>query len=151
MRTTLIRFSAASYLMAINATGTMAHGYKQKAIEIVHPWTFDKPEPGGRDAIVGMEIKNSAAKPDRLVSASSAIAQRVEIRNASAGPNNSSKAIEVGPGGKIDLGAKGAHLRLIRLKKALTAYDTLPVTLVFEGAGKIRIDVLVEEYIEPKN
>jgi len=40
---------------------------------------------------------------------------------------------------------------LVGLKKGLTAYDTLPVTLVFQRAGRIKIDVLVEETSEPKS
>jgi periplasmic copper chaperone A len=122
------------------ADAASAHGYKRKNIEIVHPWTADKPQPGGRDAIVSMDIKNAGASADRLVGATSAIAERVELATGSA-----AKAIEVAPRGRVDLTAKTQHLRLVGLKKRLTAYDTLPVTLVFERAGRIRIDVLVEE------
>lgn len=122
------------------ADAASAHGYKRKSIEIVHPWTADKPQPGGRDAIVSMDIKNAGASADRLVSATSAIAERVELATGSA-----AKAIEVAPRGRVDLTAKTQHLRLVGLKKSLAAYDTLPVTLVFERAGRIRIDVLVEE------
>jgi copper(I)-binding protein len=124
------------------ATDASAHGYKRKSIEIVHPWTGDKAEAGGRDAIVCMDIKNSGAKADRLVSATSTIAERVEIRSSS---EPLAKGIEIAPRDRVDLTAKTQHLRLIGLKKGLTAYDTLPVTLVFQHAGRIKIDVLVEE------
>jgi copper(I)-binding protein len=141
--------------LALVATVASAHGYKQKSIEVVHPWTFDRTEPGGRDAIVSMDIKNAGREPDRLLGASSTIAHRVEIRAApdqSRGADKRSSAvIEIGPASRLDLTAKGLHLRLIGLKKSLTAYDTLPVTLVFEKAGRLKIDVLVEEASDQKN
>lgn len=146
MRATSINVVIAILFTALCATAASAHGYKRKSIEIVHPWTADKPEPGGRDAIVCMDIKSSGAETDRLVGATSPIAERVEIRAAGGGT-----AIEVAPRGRVDLTAKTQHLRLIGLKKSLTAYDTLPVTLVFQRAGRIKIDVLVEETSQPKS
>ena len=131
--------------LAVFATEASAHGYKRKSIEIVHPWTGDKAEAGGRDAIVSMDIKNSGAEADRLLSATSAIAERVELRTAA---EALPKGIEIAPRGRVDLTAKTQHVRLIGLKKGLTAYDTLPVTLVFQRAGRIKIDVLVEETSE---
>ena len=134
--------------LAVSSVDASAHGYKRKSIEIVHPWTGDKAEAGGRDAIVSMDIKNSGAEADRLVSATSTIAERVEIRT-SGGPLP--RGIEIAPRGRVDLTAKTQHLRLVGLKKGLTAYDTLPVTLVFQRTGRIKIDVLVEEASEPKS
>jgi hypothetical protein len=151
MRSAPVRLLLASLFLTAFSLAACAHGYKHKAIEIVHPWTFDRPVPGSSDAIVGMDIKNAGEVPDRLIGASSAITARVAISGAAepsrpAGPTG----IEIGPGAKVELGAKGPHLRLIGLKKELTAYDTLPVTLMFEKAGRIRIDVLVEESSEPQ-
>jgi copper(I)-binding protein len=131
--------------LAASAVDASAHGYKRKSIEIVHPWTGDKPEAGGRDAIVSMDVKNSGAEADRLVSATSTIAARVEIRTSSGPLPN---GIVISPRGRVDLTSKTQHLRLVGLKKGLTAYDTLPVTLVFQRAGRIKIDVLVEETSE---
>ena len=142
MRTIITGLMAAACGVALSSP-TLSHGYKRKSIEIVHPWTADKPQPGGRDAIVSMDIKNAGADPDRLVGATSMVAERVEVHTGSG-----AKAIEVAPRGRVDLTANSQHLRLVGLKKALTAYDTLPVTLVFERAGRIRIDVLVEESSE---
>ena len=124
--------------LVVCATDASAHGYKRKSIEIVHPWTGDKAEAGGRDAIVCMDIKNSGAEADRLISATSPIAERVEIR-----AGTGATAIEIGPRGRVDLTSKSQHLRMVGLKKSLTAYDTLPVTLIFQRAGRIKIDVLV--------
>lgn len=145
MHPSLGRLLAIALCVVIAPAVVVAHGYKRKSIEIVHPWTGDKAEPGGRDAIVCMDIKNSGREADRLVSASSVIAQRVEIRTST---EPLPRGIEIASRGRVDLSAKTQHLRLIGLKKELTAYDTLPVTLVFQRAGRINIDVLVEETSE---
>jgi len=122
-----------------------AHGYKQKSIEIVHPWTRDAFEPSTRDALVGMEIKNKGALPDRLISAACSLAERVELRSQLDGPP--APWLDIAPKGAIELGRNGTHIRLIGLKKSLLTYDTIPVTLVFAKGGTIKIDVLVEEAI----
>lgn len=46
-----------------------AHGTKTRTLEIVHPWCADSHEPGTRDVIVGMTIRNFASCDDELVSA----------------------------------------------------------------------------------
>ena len=132
-----------------------AHGYKRNTLEVIHPYTFEKPEPGGRDAIVGMTLRNGGKQVEHLVGATSSIAERVEIMvlrpdAVSAGTAKSPPRIEIRPGTETELKASSVHVRLIGLKKALTAYDTLPVTLNFERAGRMKIDVMVEEVLEKK-
>ena len=99
-----------------------------------------------------MAIRNKGRQIERLIGARSSVAETVEIRGV-ASPQVKGKApsaphIAIAPGKEIDLRSSGMHVRLIGLKKALTAYDTLLVTLVFERAGSVDIDVLVEEVIE---
>ena len=141
-------------LMAYSLAAS-AHGYKRNTLEVIHPYTFEKPEPGGRDAIVGMTLRNSGKQIERLVGATSSIAERVEIvlprpDATSSGTAKSPPRIEIRPGTETELKASSVYVRLIGLKKALTAYDTLPVTLTFERAGRLKIDVMVEEVLEPK-
>lgn len=134
-----------------------AHGYKRKSLEVIHPWTSEKPEPGGRDAIVGMTLRNSGTRPEHLIGVRSGIAERAVILSGAAGNGTDgamkgakgpAMQIEIKPGQEVHLKASAAHVRLIGLKKALTAYDTLPVTLLFENAGRLDIDVMVEEIVE---
>jgi copper(I)-binding protein len=125
------------------ASSAGAHGYKRKSIEVVHPWTSEKADADGRQALVGMKMKNASAEPDRLVRAESAVAERVELRAADESVLTSGIAV---PGsGAIDLKRGTVHVQLVGLRKTLIPYDTLPVTLVLEKAGRISIDVLVEE------
>ena len=145
-RTLLVALVALGPSLAVSSP-VVAHSYKRGAIEIVHPWCPDTHVEGTKDVIVGMGIKSTVSRGDKLLRAETTVATSVEIRDQT-GAVVSSLAI---PGkGTLTLGRKGAHVRLVGLKKALVAYDTLPVTLVFELGGRIAVDVLVEEPIEAK-
>jgi len=54
-------------------------------------------------------------------------------------------AILVGAGADVELVRNGPHLLLSGLKKRLDAYDTFKLTLVFEKAGSMVVEVAVEE------
>jgi len=124
-----------------------AHSHKKKNLEIVHPWTLAMLDKGVTTARVFMTIKNSGGAPDRLISASTRRAERVELSvgDGAAKDTKSAAAFTVGAGKVLALHAKGQHLVLTGVKKAFHAYDDFKMTLVFEKAGLMVIDVLVEE------
>lgn len=132
-----------SVLAGTSAGHAHAHGYKRNAIEIVHPWTSEKGEAEGRDAIVAMEIRNTGKVSDRILRAETVIAERAELRDRAGVVVTGGVPIQ--PGKALEFGRGTVHLRLIGMKKSLVPYDTLPVTLVLEKAGTLKIDVLVEE------
>ena len=79
----------------------------------------------------------------RLVSASSAVAGVVEIHQMAMEGNVMkmralSNGLELPAGKTVELKPGGYHLMLLDLKQPLSAGDTVPVTLVFEGADKKR-------------
>lgn len=49
----------------------------------------------------------------------------------------------------LEMSISGDRLILHNVTKSLWAYDTFPMTLVFERAGRIDIDVMVEEAPTP--
>jgi periplasmic copper chaperone A len=53
--------------------------------------------------------------------------------------------LSVPAGGELALSADGPHLLLGGVKKRLSAYDSFKITLVFEKAGRMEIEVMVEE------
>ncbi len=119
----------------------LPHGTKTQTIEIVHPWTFGRSPRG--TVIVAMTIKNTGKLDDRLIGASSPLASSVSIV---AGPDaRRVEAIVVVPGRAAELSPAGQHLVLDGVSKPLSPYDTIPVTLRFERAGAVTIEVLVEE------
>lgn len=137
------------------SSAALAHVYKRSGFEVVHPYTFEKLEPGGRDAIVRMTLRNLGKQPERLLGASSRVAEKVDLVVPSLVPKPASghsarTPLEIKAGQDVELKETSTHLRLVGLKKALVAYDTLPVTLILEKTGGLKIDVLVEEVVESK-
>lgn len=125
---------------AVAALPAAAHSHKKKGLEIVHPWTREQPK-GAASSRVFMTIKNGSRVPDRLLSASTPRAEKVVLDHAGKGP----AAFAVRVGEELALYADGPGLVLTDLKKTLYAYDDFKMTLVFERAGPIAIDVMVEE------
>lgn len=143
-------FGASVLALVAGTSLTAAHGVKTRSLEIVHPWAHETAAPGG-DAVVSMRIRNVGKRPDRLVGATSPAADSVEI--VSATPVAPAKpaaptpppTIPIPQGAVSELGRNGAHLVMKGLKARLTAYALVPVTLRFERAGAVAIEVMIEE------
>ena len=91
----------------------------------------------------GLFVQLMSAQGGRLVSASSPLASSVEIHEMAMDGNvMTMRALPDGlalPAGKaVALKPGGVHIMLMGLKQALKAGDTVPVTLVIEGADKKR-------------
>ena len=134
--------------VALAPPAASAHSHKQKGLEIVHPWTPATTEKTAATTQVFMKIKNRGAA-DRLLHASTPVAASVALHEAvGADASQAAKpvaAILVGAGADVDLVRAGPHLLLSGLKKRLDAYDTFKLTLVFEKAGSMVVEVAVEE------
>ena len=138
-----IALAAAAMLVAAAA---QAHSHKFKKLEIVHPWcieTIDTAKP----VAVYMTIRNADGRPDRLLSATTSMAAKAELREAGAAPaeGNAIGSVAVGGRGEVDLKRTGPHILLSGMKKQLNPSDSFPMTLRFERAGKVEVEVMVEE------
>ena len=95
-----------------------------------------------------MRIRTSGDEPDKLVSASSPVAELVELHTV--GLDNSGvmrmrrvEAIEVAPEAATRLEPGGLHIMLIGLDGPLIQGDQFPLTLTFEIAGDLEVLVAV--------
>jgi periplasmic copper chaperone A len=118
-----------------------AHSHKTKTLEIVHPWTKASAQADATSARIFMTVKSLNGRPDRVVGASTPRAGKVELQDAGKGAT----AFTVGRGKDLVLYGDGPSLLLTGLKAQLHAYDDFKMTLVFEHAGRVEIDVMVEE------
>lgn len=134
------RYLVALLVAAAVAASASAHSHKAKGLEIVHPHTLQT-QKGAVTARVLMTIRNKGRASDRLVSASTSRASKVELSGASKG----GAAFVIKSGEELGLAGDGPSIVLVGLKKPLDAYDDFKMTLVFEKAGRIAIDVMVEE------
>ena len=125
-----------------------AHSIKKNGIEVVHPWTRETDQPATE---VYFKIKNAGAKAERLVGASSPDAEKVELRQPSASDKDATTALDavtVPAKGESELTSSTVRLVVTGLKKKLDAYGRMPLTLQFERAGKMAVEVMVEEAAE---
>jgi copper(I)-binding protein len=136
----MLRYLLVPLAAAALAVPAATHTHKKNGLEIIHPWTRESPG-NATPARIFMTVKSLNGRPDRLVSASTPRAGKVELDAAGNGP----LAFVLQRGKDLVLHADGPNLKLTGLKTPLSAYDDFKMTLVFERAGRIAIDVMVEE------
>jgi periplasmic copper chaperone A len=119
---------------------------QQQGVTVASPWTRAAGQ-GGTGAGF-MTLRNAGATPDRLVSARAAIARTVElhthIHDNGVMRMRPVPAIEVPARGEVQLRPSGFHLMLIGLTAPLRQGERIPVTLVFERAGEVQVELTVE-------
>lgn len=126
----------------------LAHDYKIGPIEIGNPWSRATPA-SARAAAGYLVLTNKGTTADRLVSAGSSAADRVEIHEMRMDANvmrmrELARGITIEPGATVELKPGGLHIMLIELKTPLVKDQMVPVTLVFEKAGRIQVEFQVE-------
>ena len=125
-------------------TGALAHEIKHKAITIVHPWVMETEQ---AEAVLSLKIKNAGETTERLLRASTPVASKVSIVDS---VSQDEKALSIPGRGELRFRSDGPHIVLSGLKKPLRAYDTFALTLVFEKAGSVNVEVSVEEQTSDK-
>ncbi len=140
-------FVAGFCLLALATATAIAHDYKVGAISIDHPWARASMGMAKAGAAY-MVLTNDGSAPDRLVSASAEVSETVELHTHLMEDGvmrmRQVQAIEVAPGAPSVLEPGGLHVMLIGLKEPLTAGESFPMTLTFEQAGEITVEVAVE-------
>ncbi|MEQ1576460.1 MAG: copper chaperone PCu(A)C [Hyphomicrobium sp.] len=139
-RLAMAELALAACFAASVASPAPAHEAKIKNLQIVHPNAVEPAGAGPADVAVSMTIRNHGRKSDRLTGASSPLSGSVTIEGTS-GAN----VIDIPAGETVKLSSKSVHIKLRNVKDQLTGYDMFPLTLTFETAGSIEIEVMVEE------
>jgi copper(I)-binding protein len=129
------------------AAAAAAHSYGKGDLQVRHPWTRATP-PGARVAAGYLEIRNSGKEPDRVIGASTPAAERVEFHVMTLDGDimkmRQVKDFEVPARQRLVLRPGGSHLMLVGLKQPLAKGDRIPLTLRFERAGELQIELEVQ-------
>ena len=114
-------------------------------IKVEEAWSRATP-PGAKIASGYLTVRNAGAA-DRLVSASSPAAERVEthvtIRDGDISRMREVKGYDVPAKGTLELKPGGAHLMLVNIKAPFKEGTTVPLTLKFEKAGEVKTELMV--------
>lgn len=132
---------------AFVATAAVGHGYKLGKLEIVHPYARATAAMA-RAGAVYLEIRNHGPA-DRLLAARTEAAEAAELHSHS-NENGVMRmrrvegGIAVPAGGSVTLAPGVAHVMLLGLKGQLREDELFPLSLIFERAGEIAVEVVVE-------
>jgi copper(I)-binding protein len=109
--------------------------------------------PGAKVGAGYMVLHNKAAAADRLIGASSPAAARVEThvieKQGEVLRMREVKGYAVPAKGSFELKPGGAHLMLVDIKAPLKEGDRVPLTLKFEKAGEVAVELRVERLGAP--
>jgi copper(I)-binding protein len=115
-------------------------------LAVVSAWARATP-PRAEVGAAYVTIENRGGTEDRLVAANSPAAAKVVLhRSAEESGVATMRPLElaaVPAGGRLEMGPGGAHLMLMGLSAPLRAGTTIPLTLVFENAGAITVEIEV--------
>ena len=103
--------------------------------------------PGAKIAAGYMTIRNASRTPDKLMSASSPAADKVQthvtVKEGDIFRMREVKGYDIPAGGAFELKPGGAHLMLVNIKAPLKEGDKVPFTLRFERAGELKTELHV--------
>lgn len=143
-----IRFLSLIASATLVASPAWAQAYKLGPLEIDQPWT----RATAATAKAGggfVTITNKGATPDRLIAARSTASDKVEIHEMKMDGNvmrmrELANGLEIPPGATVTLKPGGLHIMFMELKAPFAKDAKVPVTLVFEKAGSIDVELVVQ-------
>lgn len=141
------RVIAVAFVLAAAVSGpVLAQSSGASSITIDAAWARATPG-GAKTGVVYLTLANHGADADRLVGASTPVAEKAEFHIESQ-QNGVMKmrplaAIEVKPHEKTVLKPNGMHLMLIGLKQPLKEGENFPLTLEFAHAGTMVVPIKV--------
>jgi copper(I)-binding protein len=139
---------AICFALTLATNSVRAHEFKLGSLEIDHPWSRATPRGAG---VAGgyFKIKNGGAAPDRLVGGSSEAGGRFEIHEMKMDGGVMRmrplrNGIEIKPGETVEFKPGSYHVMFLDLKKPLQQGERFKGTLVFDKAGTVEVEYVVE-------
>jgi copper(I)-binding protein len=144
--TIAMAIAMAPFLFAISLPLAHAQEFSVGPVTISDAWSPPLP-PVSENGVAYLKLSNHEMKADRLVTASTPVANRVEfhtsVKSGKMMMMEKMPAVELPAHGNVALSPGGMHLMLIQLKAPLQKDTHFPLTLTFEHAGTVTVDVLV--------
>ncbi|WP_019339098.1 copper chaperone PCu(A)C [Stutzerimonas stutzeri] len=145
---TLFAFGTAC-LSATAAEQNHAHHQMTGATPVAtHVWSRAMP-PSALTGAVYFTVQNPGDAPDRLLGVHTPRAKKAELHtHVHEGEMMRMKqvdSIELPAGGQVEFKPGGHHVMLFELSAPLAAGERFPLTLEFEHAGEVTIDVSIQD------
>jgi len=140
-------------LLTLFSLPVAAHHYDAGDLHIGHPWSRETP-PNAQTAAVYLSIDNHGKEVDRLLSAETPAAERVELHEHihQDGLMKMQQVAEVviPAGEEVKFAPGGLHLMLFSPTKHYQDGEHFPLTLNFASAGKVEVEVQVQKNASSK-
>jgi periplasmic copper chaperone A len=137
----------ASSLLLFACSSSFAHDYSAGELQIDHPWSRELP-PNAITGAAYLVVHNQGATEDRLLGAQTPRAKQTEIHTmlqlGEVMKMQKLDSVGIPAGGETKLAPGGTHLMLLGLQKPLVAGERFPLTLLFEKAGKVEVEIMIE-------
>lgn len=143
-----MRLTSIFFALALAASSATAHEIQIGDLEIIHP-AIPLPPPSAPIAAGYMVIANNGAMPDRLIGVEVPIARSASLHRTEVSADGVARvlpleAVDI-PADDTVLFEQGAmHVMLMGLSAPLHAGDMVPATLIFEQAGRVDIEFMVD-------
>ena len=141
--TSKLFYVAVAFISLAAASVASAQQFKAGDIVISHPWSRATP----KEAKVGagyLVLENRGTVPDRLLDGSVEVAPGFEIHDVVVEDGvmrmRELEAIELPPGGSVEMKPGGRHIMFAGLLHPLTAGGKARGALKFEDAGRIEVE-----------
>lgn len=136
-----------AFLPLVAAFVASAADYKVGGIGIDHVWARATPS-AVKNGAAFMTFSNTGAA-DKLVAVTGTVSKEIQIHSmvSEAGMMRMRqiKSLDIPAGGKLELKPGGYHVMLMGLPDGLKDGTKFPLTLKFEKAGEISVQVVVEK------
>lgn len=142
-----MKAAAASFISLVILLITSACG-NSDGIAVLDAWA--RPGFRGDNSAIYLTINNQANQGDGLIGADSDVAGGTEIHlskmdTAGTITMKRQELVVIPAKDSVELAPGGLHIMLVNLGKDLSVGDTFPVTLEFQRAGDITIEVEIKQ------
>ena len=134
--------------IGLSATAAMAHSYRAGPLSIQHPWSR---ETAVGQAVGGgfLTIANSGTREDRLLSGTTPVAAEVQLHTMTMDGGimrmrQVTDGIAIPARDSVELKPGGYHIMFMGLKRQLRQGERVPVTLRFQRAGNVTVQLAVQ-------
>ena len=133
-----------SVLLILLATTQAAADGRVGELEIERPWARATPT-SARNGVVYMTIRNRGSQPDQLVEVVTPVAKSASVHETVMHDGMMTMRpvarLAIAPGQSAVLKPGGLHIMLMGLRAPLEKGQTFPLTLRFERAGAIELEL----------
>lgn len=137
------------FMLLLVLSGLGLSACQSASIEVTDAWA--RPGMSGENSAAYFVINNSSFTSDRLLSASASISRAVELHESMMSGEGMGETMQMVPQESVKIPALkktefkqgGLHVMFIDLQQDLSSGDTFTLTLQFEKAGSVELEVPV--------